>query len=74
MNPSHAHVSRGTVEEKTAKFDAIYRYQLVNMLVNLILIHGKNHLFNCYELPIGDTSGIPGLKSFVPIVNLHYKW
>lgn len=34
---------RGTAEEKTAKSDPIYRNRLVNMLVNRILKHGKNH-------------------------------
>lgn len=34
---------RGTAEEKTAKSDPIYRNRLVNMLVNHILKHGKNH-------------------------------
>ncbi|TYJ23933.1 hypothetical protein E1A91_A08G226600v1 [Gossypium mustelinum] len=32
---------RGTAEEKIVKFDLIYRNQLVNMLVNRILKHGK---------------------------------
>ncbi|KAF4381691.1 small ribosomal subunit protein uS7cz/uS7cy [Cannabis sativa] len=32
---------RGTAEEKTAKFDPIYRNRLVNMLVNRILKHRK---------------------------------
>ncbi|KAK9663064.1 hypothetical protein RND81_O320100 [Saponaria officinalis] len=35
---------RGTVEEKTAKSDPIYRNRLVNMLVNRILKHGKKSL------------------------------
>nr|AKT74000.1 ribosomal protein S7 [Corsia cf. boridiensis SPL470-2] len=35
---------RGTAEEKTAKYDPIYRNQLVNMLVNRILKHGKKSL------------------------------
>ena len=34
---------RGTVEEKTAKSDPIYRNRLVNMLVNRILKHEKKH-------------------------------
>ncbi|CAJ1978179.1 unnamed protein product [Sphenostylis stenocarpa] len=35
---------RGTAEEKTAKFDPIYRNRLVNMLINRILKHGKKSL------------------------------
>ena len=35
---------RGSVEEKTIKSDPIYRNRLVNMLVNLILKHGKKSL------------------------------
>ena len=35
---------RGTVEEKTAKSDPIYRNRLVDMLVNRILKHGKKSL------------------------------
>nr|YP_010965733.1 ribosomal protein S7 [Opuntia aureispina]YP_010965965.1 ribosomal protein S7 [Opuntia chisosensis]YP_010966039.1 ribosomal protein S7 [Opuntia chlorotica]YP_010966695.1 ribosomal protein S7 [Opuntia macrocentra]WNM91816.1 ribosomal protein S7 [Opuntia aureispina]WNM92121.1 ribosomal protein S7 [Opuntia chisosensis]WNM92195.1 ribosomal protein S7 [Opuntia chlorotica]WNM92925.1 ribosomal protein S7 [Opuntia macrocentra] len=35
---------RGTVEEKTAKSDPIYRNRLVNMLVNRILKRGKKSL------------------------------
>ena len=34
---------RGTAEEKTANFNPIYRNQLVNMLVNRTLKHGKNY-------------------------------
>ena len=35
---------QGTVEEKIAKLDPIYRNRLVNMLVNHILKHGKKSL------------------------------
>nr|QBK82293.1 ribosomal protein S7 [Cyrtosia septentrionalis] len=35
---------RGAAEEKTAKYDPIYRNRLVNMLVNHILKHGKKSL------------------------------
>uniref|UniRef100_B7T3N5 Ribosomal protein S7 n=4 Tax=Geranium TaxID=4028 RepID=B7T3N5_9ROSI len=35
---------RGTAEEKTRKYDPIYRNRLVNMLVNRILKHGKKSL------------------------------
>jgi len=35
---------QGTAEGKTSKYDLIYHNQLVNMLVNRILKHGKkNH-------------------------------
>ncbi|KAE9610889.1 30S ribosomal protein S7 [Lupinus albus] len=35
---------RGSVEEKTAKSDPIFRNRLINMLVNRILKHGKKSL------------------------------
>ncbi|KAK3031412.1 hypothetical protein RJ639_037410, partial [Escallonia herrerae] len=37
-------VKKGKIKEKTAKFDPMYRNQLVNMLVNRILKHGKKPL------------------------------
>ena len=44
LSMGNLNACRGTIEEKTAKFNPIYYYRLVNILVNRILKHEKNKI------------------------------